>query len=392
MASLPGERAPSPSLRHGVRCVPEQGVTVESVLLAVVEQIGCENISSASRMNKAVVIFLKEEQLVAQLIESGVVIDGGFCPILPLATLMSKVIISNVPPFIPDEVIERELIRFGRIASPLKVISLGCKNSELKHVMSFRRQVFMFLKEPTLDISFRVMDEGKSFMIYASTAGFKCFDCGDIGHKRTDCPHKVQVNMNEEDNVDHVVSDVNEPAVENSQIERTETVTPAIAEGHESDNEEIEIQENAALDESQSVVVQDDMDENGMSSEIASTSGVGMLNQRMESAVEGPLEDENKVEMRDEDTFSQMSGFSETGSQMEDSNLYHLQEINDFLDESFGRVVEIRDFFSDTEKFVKSVVVLQRTVGLDELNEKKRFRLRKLLTKLRKRKGSFSKK
>ncbi len=65
MASLPGERAPSPSLRHGVRCVPEQEVTVESVLLAVGEQIGCENISSASRMNKAVVVLLKEEQLVA---------------------------------------------------------------------------------------------------------------------------------------------------------------------------------------------------------------------------------------------------------------------------------------------------------------------------------------
>ncbi len=37
--------------------------------------------------------------------------------------------------------------------------------------------------------------------------------------------------------------------------------------------------------------------------------------------------------MRDEDTFSQMSGFSETGSQMEYSNLYSLQEINNFLDE-----------------------------------------------------------
>ncbi|RXN15242.1 vascular cell adhesion 1-like protein [Labeo rohita] len=76
------------------------------------------------------------------------------------ATLTSKVIISNVPPFIPDEVIERELIRFGRIASPIKVISLGCESSELKHVMSFRLKVFMFLKEPTLDISFRVTDEG----------------------------------------------------------------------------------------------------------------------------------------------------------------------------------------------------------------------------------------
>ncbi len=39
--------------------------------------------------------------------------------------------------------------------------------------------------------------------------------------------------------------------------------------------------------------------------------------------------------------------------------------------------------FSDTDTFVKSVVNLQHTVVLDELNEKKRFRLRKLLTKLR---------
>ncbi|KAL1270422.1 hypothetical protein QQF64_029438 [Cirrhinus molitorella] len=324
MASLPGERAPSLSLRHGVRCVPEQGVTVESVLLAVGEQIGCENISSASRMNKAVVVFLKEEQLVAQLIESGVVISGSFCPILPLATLTSKVTISNVPPFIPDEVIERELVRFGRIASPIKVISLGCKNSELKHVMSFRRQVFMFLKEPTLDISFRVMNEGKSFMIYASTAGLKCFECGDIGHKQFVCPHKVQANMNVvEDNVNGVGSDVNEAAGENVELERTETVIEqAIVEVQASDNEGIEVQENVVQSESQVVVVHDVRDDNFLNSEIASTSGVGMLNQTMGSTVEGLIVDEDKVEMRDEDTFSQMSGFSETGSQIEESNLY----------------------------------------------------------------------
>uniref|UniRef100_A0A0E9W5C1 Uncharacterized protein n=1 Tax=Anguilla anguilla TaxID=7936 RepID=A0A0E9W5C1_ANGAN len=27
----------------------------------------------------------------------------------------------------------------------MKMISLGCKTAELKHVLSFRRQVFMFL-------------------------------------------------------------------------------------------------------------------------------------------------------------------------------------------------------------------------------------------------------
>lgn len=59
MASLPEGGAASLSLRHGVRCVVEPGVTVEDVLLAAGEQIGYDNICSASRMNKAVVIFFE---------------------------------------------------------------------------------------------------------------------------------------------------------------------------------------------------------------------------------------------------------------------------------------------------------------------------------------------
>ncbi len=53
-------------LRHST-----MALGVESVLLAVGEQIGCENISSASRMNKAVAVFLKRNNLLCKLIESG---------------------------------------------------------------------------------------------------------------------------------------------------------------------------------------------------------------------------------------------------------------------------------------------------------------------------------
>lgn len=28
-------------------------------------------------------------------------------------------------------------------------------------------------------------------MVYANTGKIKCFECGDIGHKRLACPHKV---------------------------------------------------------------------------------------------------------------------------------------------------------------------------------------------------------
>ncbi len=57
------EETPSLSLRNGFRCVPEDGVTVENVLISTGGEVGHENIVSASRMNRAVVVFLKEQHL-----------------------------------------------------------------------------------------------------------------------------------------------------------------------------------------------------------------------------------------------------------------------------------------------------------------------------------------
>lgn len=164
------EEMPSLSLRNGFRCVPEDGVTMEDVLISAGGEVGHENIVSASRMNKAVVVFLKEQNLVNHLIENGLVINDNFVQVTPLYTPTVKITVSNVPPFIPGEALERELVRFRKLASGFKTIALGCKHPSLKHVKSFRREVFMFLDSPenTLDVSFRVRDEGKTYMVYAS--------------------------------------------------------------------------------------------------------------------------------------------------------------------------------------------------------------------------------
>ncbi|KAK3518257.1 hypothetical protein QTP70_034965 [Hemibagrus guttatus] len=73
----------------------------------------------------------------------------------------------------------------------VKSLSAVLENPHCK-LETLKRQVFMFLELPenTLDISFRVKHEGRTFMIYASTGNMKCFVCGDIGHKRLTCPHK----------------------------------------------------------------------------------------------------------------------------------------------------------------------------------------------------------
>ncbi|KAK3553344.1 hypothetical protein QTP70_002202, partial [Hemibagrus guttatus] len=57
-----------------------------------------------------------------------------------------KVMLSNVPPVISDEAIGKELSRYGRMVSPIKKTPLGCKSPLVKHLVSFRRMVFMVFK------------------------------------------------------------------------------------------------------------------------------------------------------------------------------------------------------------------------------------------------------
>lgn len=50
----------------------------------------------------------------------------------------------------------------------------------------------MFLDSPDrmLNIYFRIKHERGSNMVYATTGNLRCFECGDVGHKRQVCPHK----------------------------------------------------------------------------------------------------------------------------------------------------------------------------------------------------------
>lgn len=90
-------------------------------------------------------------------------VSGAFVHVQPLMTPTSKATISNVPPFIPDADIECELSHFGKLANGIRMVPLGCKNLNLKHVLWFRRQG---LNLQTVNVSFQCMYEGKSCMLY----------------------------------------------------------------------------------------------------------------------------------------------------------------------------------------------------------------------------------
>lgn len=108
--------------RHGFKIRVGVECSVEECSLAVGTVVGHSCIKSAARMNSAVIIFLEAVEKVDLIVEHGVVIREEYFQVFPLVNPARKVVLSNMPPFISDEIIERELQRHGQIVSTIKKI------------------------------------------------------------------------------------------------------------------------------------------------------------------------------------------------------------------------------------------------------------------------------
>ncbi|XP_023188789.1 uncharacterized protein LOC111610513 [Xiphophorus maculatus] len=180
--------------KNGIKVGAGSPCSVEDVCLAVGKDIGYGAIKSAARMNGAVVLFVEKVEQAQHLVEVGVSVNGLFLHVSPLTLPATKITLSNVPPFISDEFLIKELSRHGKVVSPIRKVLSGCKSPLLKHVVSHRRQLFMLLnrRDEELDLRFHVKVDGFDYVLFATSSHMKCFGCGQEGHIIKMCPGRAE--------------------------------------------------------------------------------------------------------------------------------------------------------------------------------------------------------
>lgn len=167
-------------------------------LKAIGNLVGPKNIHFASKIsNNRICIFLANKNLVDQIVHDHpkITINDQQIQLRRLITPAIRITLSNVYPFIPEEVLENALKAKGlKLVSPINYLRAGEKHEDYAHTLSFRRQVYIEPDSNNIHDSLEVTYEETIYRIYLSGENIICFKCKTTGHPASKCP-KETINL-----------------------------------------------------------------------------------------------------------------------------------------------------------------------------------------------------
>jgi hypothetical protein len=171
--------------------------------------VGAKHIIFASRIsNNRICIYLDSVELVDSLIAQykSVQINEYEVNIRRLITPSQRIILSNVCPSIPNEVLINEIKRIGYTTlSPMTHLRAGIWDEELTHILSFKRQIFVQPNDTiTLPSSLVIKFEDTNYRIFFSN-DLICYLCKVQGHIASQCTAPPT----QQDNVPEINPDTN---------------------------------------------------------------------------------------------------------------------------------------------------------------------------------------
>ncbi|CAH1113465.1 unnamed protein product [Psylliodes chrysocephalus] len=214
----------------------EDSLKLFDYVKAIGDIIGPKHISFASRISSnRICIYLGSTELVDNLVKSysTIQVQNLILNIRRLISPTKRILISNVSPFIPHEVIENAVKNLGlHLASRVSFLKAGFSDDEYIHIQSFRRHIYVF---PTYDnfelqTSILISYDGVDHRIFLSTDKMECFICKQIDHISTTCPNAASINILVNQPSKEVDSlDLNSSPTSNEQIDFSSTQMASIS-------------------------------------------------------------------------------------------------------------------------------------------------------------------
>ena len=169
-----------------------EGTKLQEYLLALGAIINPKNIIFSSRIsNNRICIYLSNKEIVDKFMNDhgSIKINGEFIQARRLVTPAERLIMSNVCPTIPHEILEGQLKQLGlNLISPTTFLRIGATNPEYSHVLSFRRQIYISPPENiTIPESIVISYDNTSYRIFLSQDRLSCFKCKQQGHIASQC-------------------------------------------------------------------------------------------------------------------------------------------------------------------------------------------------------------
>jgi len=188
-----------PSRKNAIVLDDTTGVTQDQVLRCVADRIGGRNIHYCSRLsNGRICLYLTNPECVAQMTEGGgLVVASKFIPCRRYVSEAKKIVVSNCPPELDDNQLQKILQPYGRIVSAPTRLRVSTVHEDLKHIRSWRRSIYMMLPNEAPALPERILitsPDNVKHTLYLERDDVICTFCHGPGHLEEKCKKKEHVN------------------------------------------------------------------------------------------------------------------------------------------------------------------------------------------------------
>ena len=173
-----------------------------------INDVVCISKISGSR----IIVFLSKKSLADQLKDKKVLVKNNSVNIRPYIESNKRVVISNISPVVPNEIITDALKKIGIIpVSQIIYIRAGLHKPGRSHIISYRRQMYIKQEdEKILPESVQINYDNVNYWIYMSTDTTNCFVCKQSGHVAKLCPQAQEISLASQTSTFHTQTNTEE--------------------------------------------------------------------------------------------------------------------------------------------------------------------------------------